>query len=253
MWSKTFKSQNYNQPTYKHIDLPVYQTKEFDFFRCVEFRDDFYGKTASELHNGNLRECTGRYTKLFPGQKLSYWADSPRTARAEVKVHGSSKNLLTFWAYDDASSFMPTTEDLELLTIIDGRKCGIQELIDKADREEELTADERKLLEDILFCEPDALAYDSHARKGGENFIFFEKGFKKLSLREIRLRLGELPAQNSAVICCAGTCDYTPHLDSYSKYFASICRVKMNSDYLRSDEYKSRLQHKKSHFNGSGE
>ena len=56
--------------------------------------------------------------------------------------------MLTFWAYDDASSFMPTTEDLEVLTIIDGRKCGIQELIDKADREEELTAEEKKLLYD---------------------------------------------------------------------------------------------------------
>ena len=248
MWTKTFKSQNYNQPTYKHIDLPVYQTKEFDFFRCVEFRDDFYGKTASELHNGNLRECTGRYTKLFPGQKLSYWADSPRTARAEVKVHGASKNLLTFWSYDDASSFMPTTEDLESITIIDGRKCGIQELIDKADRREELTADERKLLEDIMLCEPDALAYDSHARKGGENFIFFEKGFRKLSLREVRLRLGERSSENSAIIYCAGTCDYTPYLESYGEYFAQICKVKVDNDYLSSEEYKRRKHFKELHF-----
>lgn len=248
MWTKTFKSQNYNQPTYKHIDLPVYQTKEFDFFRCVEFRDDFYGKTASELHNGNLRECTGRYTKLFPGQKLSYWADSPRTARAEVKVHGASKNLLTFWAYDDASSFKPTIEKLELLTIIDGRKCGIQKLIDKADREDELTAAEKKLMEDIMLCEPDALAYDSHARDGGENFIFFEKGFKKLSLREVRLRLGERSAENSARIYCAGTCDYTPYLESYGEYFAPICKVKRNNDYLNSEEYKNRKHFKELHF-----
>ena len=248
MWTKTFKSQNYNQPTYKHIDLPVYQTKEFDFYRCVEFRDDFYGKTASELHDGNLRICSGRYTKLFPGQKLSYWADSPDTARAEVKIHGAGKNLLTFWAYDDASSFMPTTEDLELLTIIDGRKCGIQEFIDKADREEELTADERKLLEDIMHCEPDALAYDSHARKGGENFIFFEKGFRKLSLREVRLRLGERSSENSARIYCAGTCDYTPYLESYGEYFAQICKVKMDNNYLSSEEYKKRKHFKELHF-----
>lgn len=244
MWTKTFKSQNYNQLTYKHIDLPVYQTKEFDFYRCVEFQERFYYKTASELHNGNLRICTGRYTKLFPGQKLSYWADSPDTARAEVKVHGATKNLLTFWAYDDTSSFMPITEDLELLTIIDGRKCGIQDIIDKADCEEELTTDDKKLLEDIMLCEPDALAYDSHARKGGENFIFFEKGFQKLSLREVRLRFGSRKSKNSATICCAGTCDYTPYLDSYGKYFSPICRVKMNVEYLSSAEHLCRKQFK---------
>lgn len=243
-WKKLFKAQNYNQLTLKHNKLPVYKTKEFDFYRCVEFQERFYYKTASELHNGNLRKCSGRYTKLFPGQKLSYWADSPDTARAEVKIHGASKNLLTFWAYDDTSSFMPITEGLELLTIIDGRKCGIQDIIDKADREEELSVDEKKLLEDIMLCEPDALAYNSRAKQGGENFIFFEKGFKKLSLREVRLRFGERNAKNSANICCAGTSDYTPYLESYGKYFAPICRVKMNEQYLNSPEHLSRSQFK---------
>lgn len=243
-WKKLFKAQNYNQLTYKHNKLPVYKTKEFDFYRCVEFQEGLYYKTASELHNGNLRICTGRYTKLFPGQMLSYWADSPDTARAEVKVHGANKNLLTFWAYDDTSSFMPITEDIELLTIIDGRKCGIQDLIDKADHEEELTAEEKKFLEDIMLCEPDALAYDSRAKQGGENFIFFEKGFKKLSLREVSLRFGERNAKNSANICCAGTSDYTPYLESYGKYFAPICKVKRNEQYLNSPEHLSKSQFK---------
>ena len=81
-----------------------------------------------------------------------------------------------------------------------------------------------------MLCEPDALAYDSHARDGGENFIFFEKGFKKLSLRELRLRFGERSAENCARIYCAGTCDYTPYLESYGEYFAPICKVKMNND-----------------------
>ena len=251
-WEKFFKAQNYNQLTFKHNKLPVYKTKEFDFYRCVEFQEELYYKTASELHNGNLRICTGRYTNLFPGQKLSYWADSPDTARAEVKVHGSTKNLLTFWAYDDTSSFMPITEDLELLTIIDGRKCGIQDLIDKVDCGEELTADEKKLLEDIMLCGPDALAYDSRAKQGGENFIFFEKGFKKLSLRRVNLRFGERNSKNSANICCAGTSDYTPYLESYGKYFAPICRVKMNEQYLNSPEYLSRLQIKERNWQEKG-
>lgn len=239
-WNRWFQSQAYNQPLYKHIDLPIYETIEFDFFRCVEFNESFYGKIVSELHSGNLRMCTGRYSCLFPGQKLSYWANSPRTARAEVKRHGATKDLITFWAYDDTSSFRPTVEDTSLLRIVDGRKCGIQKLIDKVDNGETITPAEKKLLDDIIQCEPDALAFDSHAREGGENFIFFEKGFKKLSLREVQLRLGERPAKNSATIGCAGTSDYYPYLESYGKCFAPVCRVKMNEAYLRSDEYKQR-------------
>ena len=57
MWNRMFKSQAYNMPTLKHKELPLYETSEFDFFRCVEFNDSFYGKTMSELHCGNLRFC----------------------------------------------------------------------------------------------------------------------------------------------------------------------------------------------------
>ena len=31
-WNRWFQSQAYNQPLYKHIDLPIYETIEFDFF-----------------------------------------------------------------------------------------------------------------------------------------------------------------------------------------------------------------------------
>lgn len=100
-WERAFISQSYGRPIYKHEQLSVYITDEFNFFRCVEFKADFYGKTASTLFNGNLRICseTNRYAKLFPNQKLSYWADSPDTARAEIKKHGAGSNILTFWAY----------------------------------------------------------------------------------------------------------------------------------------------------------
>ena len=239
-WNKIFKSQSYNQPTYKHSQFPIYQTKEFDFFRCVQFDDDFYGKTVSELHAGNLRKCTGRYASLFPNQMLSYWANSPKTARAEVKKHGANNNLITFWSYDDSSSFMPTIEELEMLIIIDVRGCGLQKLFDKVDSGINITNEEVELLSEIMSCKPDALAYDSHAVKGGENFIFFEKGFKKLSLRETRLRLGEEKGKNMACICCAGTCDYVPYLESYGEYFAPIAKVGKNDKYLHSEEYLTR-------------
>ncbi len=244
-WSRVFKSQNYNQPIYRHSTLPVYQTKEFDFYRCVEFNESFYGKTVSELHNGNLRLCSGRYTNLFPDQKLSYWADSPQTARAEVKRHNASKNLITFWAYDDTSSFIPTVEDLEYLTIIDGRACGVQSLIDKIDNGESISPSDHEILSEIMACNPDALAYDSHAFVGGENFIFFEKGFRKLSLREVKLRLGERKSIAKNQIFCAGTSDYTPYIKAYGEYFAPIAKVMFNEKYLECDEYKHRLQHYK--------
>ncbi len=50
-----YSNQDFGRCIYKHITLPVYMTDEFRFFRCVRFEDGFYGKTISELHNGNLR------------------------------------------------------------------------------------------------------------------------------------------------------------------------------------------------------
>lgn len=240
MWSKVFKAQNYGIPTYKHQTLPVYQTQEFSFYRCVQFNEGLYYKTASELHNGNLRICSGRYSKLFPNQRLSYWADSPATARAEVKKHGATNNLLTFWAYDDTSSFIPTVLDRELLIIVDGRKAGIQPIIDKVDNGHQVTDEEKNTINEILSLEPDCLVFDSHAFKGGENFIFFEKGFRKLSLREIQLRLGDRKSPRSKSIYCAGTSDYVPYLESYGEYFAPILKVQRNDEYFQSEEYKLR-------------
>lgn len=173
-----FKSNDYLRTIYKHQSLPVYITDEFNFYRCVEFSDNFYGKTAYELHAGNLRKCTGRYSKLFPNQRISYWADSPNTSRAEIKKHGASNNIITFWAYDDATSTIPITDNDELLIIIDGRKCGVQKLIDKIDDGNALTISEENMMKRILEQNPDCLVYDSRAYKGGENYIFLEKASK---------------------------------------------------------------------------
>lgn len=241
-WYREFISQDYGRPIYKHKEVPIYITDEFDFFRCVEFREEFYGKTASYLFNGNLRECTGRYSKLFPSQKLSYWADSVTTARAEIKKHGAGNNILTFWAYDDGTSTFPTLPEQDPLVIVDGRKCGVQELIDKADNNIQITEAERKYLASLLSVNPDCLVFDSHAKEGGENFIFFEKGFRKLSLRQLRLRFGSKDGGSHNRIVCADSCDYTPYIKSYGRCFMPKAKIVMNQSYLQSDEFLSRRQ-----------
>lgn len=236
-WSKVFKAQNYNQPTYKHNKLPIYITKEFDFFRCVEFKSEFYGRTASKLFHDNLRECKGRYSCLFPNQKISYWADSVMTARAEVKKHGAGCNLLTFWAYDDASSFIPCLGNDDYLIIVDGRSCGIQTLIEKIDNGEKLTNEESNYMAEIMSESFDAIAYESKAYPGGENFIFLERGYKKLMLRQLRLRFGKQSGGSHDYICCADSSDYIPFPKSLGCYFAPKCRIKMDESYLESEEY----------------
>ena len=124
--TKFFPNQTFDMDIWKHRELPLIETQEFDFFRCLEFQDGYYGKTISELHKGNLRVSRkdNRYSNLFPGQKLSYWADSPKTAKAEVRRWGAKNNILTFWAYDDGSSFIPTVYPAENLRIIDGIHFG---------------------------------------------------------------------------------------------------------------------------------
>lgn len=239
-WNGVFISQDCGCPVYKHKELSVYIANQFNFFRCVEFNSNFYGTTASVLFNGNLRMCSGRYSMLFPNQKLSYWADSPATARAEIKKHGAGNSILTFWAYDDGTSTFPTLPDQTPLKIIDGRKCGVQELIDKVDNEISLSETEQKHMANLLAQEPDCLAFDSHARIGGENFLFFEKGFRKLALRQIRLRFGKSDGGSWNRIVCADTSDYIPLVENYGKYFEPKAKIKMDGAYLSSKEYLQR-------------
>ena len=241
-WNRVFKSQAYERPTYKHKKYPIFITDEFDFYRCVKFEDSFYGKTASELFNANLRDTEGRYASLFPGQKVSYWADSPETARAEIKKHGTVKDLLTFWAYDDASSFIPILGSDEFLKILDGRKSGIQYLIDKIDSGKALTDKEKSIMTDILLEDIDAISYDSHAIEGGENYIFLERGFKKLALRQLRLRFGRENGGGHCRIVCADTSDYMPSTKNYGYMFMPKARIVFNHEYLESVEYKTRYE-----------
>lgn len=239
-----FPNQDYGRTILKHKNLPLYKTDEFDFYRCICFIDSFYGKTVSELHRGNLRQATleNRYSMLFSNEKISYWADSPQTARAEVKYHNQTNNLLTFWAYDDATSTFPTIDNDEPLIIIDGREIRFHRILEKIEEGKNLTNDEEKIIELINKENPDCLAYTSLRNKCGVNFLFFEKGFKKLSIREVRLRLGDFKGKNSNRIICAGTCDYSPYLKEYGEYFSPLARVNMDNKYIECQEYKERSE-----------
>ena len=237
-----FYSNHYlSVPIYKHKSLPIVETGEFDFFRCVPFQDSFYGKTVSELHAGNLRMSQGRYSNIFPGEKISYWASDRETARAEVKKHGANSNLLTFFAYDDATASFPTlSKERDLLVIIDGIHFGFLEILLKIENGIELTKGEKSLVQQIKQENPDCLAYESEIDRTKTNYIFFEKGFKKLAVRELRLRLGSEQKISKNIIWCAGTCDYTAYLESYGEFFLPKARLERDSSYTNSEEYKSR-------------
>ena len=149
--SKLYSNHSYLSKVYKHNTLPILITEEFDFFRCVEFNSIFYGKTASELFHGNLRNIniSNRYSQLFPNQKLSYWSDCSDTSRKEIKKHGSSKNILTFWAYDDLTSTFPTLENNEPLIIIDGIRFGFEVILEKCDNNIPLSNEDNILINQI--------------------------------------------------------------------------------------------------------
>ncbi len=241
--SELFRNHAFSSIVKKYKGLPIYETYEFDFYRCLAFSNDFYGKTVSVLHSGNLRENKpeNRYSKLFLGQKTSYWSDHPETAVAEVKKHGSGNNLLTFWAYDDATSTFPTIEPREPLIIIDGRKLGFRTIIDKIENDIELSDQEKEIQNNVLGTKPDCMAYESYAIKGGVNFLFFEKGFQKLAIREVNLYLSDSIDKKSC-IACAITCDYSPFIKSYGEYFMPNAEIGYDEHYIESNEYKLRSQ-----------
>lgn len=242
--SELFQNQDYGKIVLKHRKLPIYVADQFRFYRCLTFKEDFYGKMVSELHKGNLRinSPNNRYSKLFPDEKISYWADSPITAQTEAKYHNRSNNLLTFWAYDDLSSTYPTTENEEPLIIIDGRKQGFGEILEKVENEEQLTDKEKDIVKLISEQNPDCLVYESLRKKDGLNYLFFEKGFNKLSLREVRLRLGDKLGKNTNHIICARTSDYSPYLESYGKYFIPLAKIKECEEYKEQEEYLKRQE-----------
>lgn len=242
--SDLFPNQGFGTPIARHKHLPLLSTYEFDFYRIIGFNDNLYGKTISELHAGNLRvsRTDNRYSSLFPGQKLSYWADSIETARAEYFHWNNSKNIITFWAYDDGSSFMPTVYPAQDLTIVDGFQLDFNRLLHKIESHEKLSSSEKDLIDTIASYEPDCLAYQSERNPDGVNYLFFEHGFKKLSLKEVRLKLGERKSKNRNIIGCAESSDYMPVLERYGYKFMPIAKLVYDNEYEKTDEYKLREQ-----------
>lgn len=166
-----------------HKTLPVIVTDEFDFWRCVEFNENFYGITVSELFKGNLRESNknNRYSSLFPNQKLSYWASSKKNAHDEIIKHGSSKNIISFWAYDDATSTYPTlSKKREPLVIVEGTKLGFETILKKVDDGIEINEYENNLISRIIDEKPDCIAYQSFVNDNEINFYFLKKDSKNL-------------------------------------------------------------------------
>lgn len=246
--SSLFPNQSLFSTIYKHIELPVYITEEFDFYRYIPFDKNFYGKTVSELHAGNLRNSNfnNRYSTLFQDSKVSYWSDSMETALAEFQKYHPKEDRLVFWSYDDLSSTFPTIKVEEPLIVIDGRDYDFQTILDKHNNHIELNKKEIEFIHKIENEKPDCFAYASHAKKGGTNFLFFEKGFKKLSLRQVKLKVKRVNERTKKIsirnntITCAITCDYSPILESYGKYFKPMAKVEMDRQYLESVEYKTR-------------
>ena len=148
---------------------------------------------------------------------------------------------MTVWAYDDGSSFVPTKYPAQDLKIIDGLQLEFNTILKKLDRHENLSRSEWKTIDSIAEEDPDCLVYASEARKGGMNFLFFENGFRKLSLREVWLRLGDEKGKNHNKIVCAGTTDYLPLISTYGEMFLPIAKTSFDKSYRESDEYKLRL------------
>lgn len=244
--SSLFPNHSYLSQILKNNELPIYITDEFNFYRCVEFNEKFYGKTVSEMHSNNLRQNNhlGRYSKLFANEKISYWTDSPRTGLEEIRKHGAGLSVLTFSAYDDMSSTFHTIIDGEPLSIIDGRDLKFGKILNKIEKGIDLDETEQSIIKRIAYEKPDCLAYDSVVKKDGVNFLFFEKGFKKLSLRKVELRIGKKKNNkiryNKTYICCASGSDYSPNIESYGNFFMPIAKIGFDDDYLNTDEYKKR-------------
>ena len=234
----------------KDRELPIFYTEEFDFYRCLVFKESFYEKTVYELHSGNLRmsDDKNRYSSLFPGIMVSYWSDSIETAIKEVKNRENSKDIITFWAYDDCTSTFPILDNEESLVIIDGRDIHFSTILEKNENGIELSEDEKDLLKRIIKANPDCLAYESKANPEHFNFLFFEKGFKKLAIREVTLKLGSRKGKNTNCIVCAELCDYIPFPKYYGGYFKPIAKVSIDDKYLLSEDYKEKMKNlEKSH------
>ena len=43
-----FPNQYWGMDIWKHQELPIIESHDFNFFRCLEFNNSYYGKTVSD-------------------------------------------------------------------------------------------------------------------------------------------------------------------------------------------------------------
>lgn len=243
---KIYPNTSYRQEILKHRNLPIFCLKEFNFYRIIEFKTEFYKKTVSELHGNNLREpiVNNRYSNLFDLGKVSYWSSDENTAKKEFIFHNNeAKNFIIFHSYDDFTSTIPIMDINENLIIVDGTKLlGFSEILEKYENNIEFTNKEKELINKIEKFNPDCIAYNSKRNPIGVNYMFFEKGFKKLALKEIKLKIKIKNTTHQNQIICAHSSDYLPLIKNYGYYFDSIAKVKFNEKYLNTSEYMKRKE-----------
>lgn len=241
-WNKIYPNVAYGQEIYKFNKyIPVIELKEFDFYRIIQFNKTFYGKTISEIHKGNLRKSrsNNRYSQLFKNsKKISYWSSDIETAKKEFKFHNKNiKNIIIFHSYDDYSSTFPILGISENLKIIDWRLNNFDVILSKYENNEKLSNKEIEIIDNIEKYNPDCIAYKSKRSNDGINFMFFEKGFKKLALRNVELKINY---NNKNIVTCAFWSDYKPCLENYGMCFSPIAKIKKDVNYIKSKEYKLR-------------
>ena len=253
----------------KYNDLPIFEGNSFCFHRCVDIgdidsNDWLYNNSIWKLFRNNLRDSSnGRYSKLFPNEKISYWAGSKKLAIKEIKKHGSSKNYIYFLAYDDNSSYHSIIKNNKNLVIINGIELGFKSILDKIENGYTLTSKEQNIVDRIHSYNPDCLIYESVISKSEReasyakmkmnsyikskleefvhinecNFLFFENGFNKLLLRETGIYLGERSGNTQHLDLACGS-DYYPLIENYSYYFDHIAKIKKNEEFIYTNEFK---------------
>ena len=65
-----FPNQYWGMDIWKHQELPIIESHDFNFFRCLEFNDGYYGKTVSIQISFPVKNChIGQIVRKRQGQK----------------------------------------------------------------------------------------------------------------------------------------------------------------------------------------
>lgn len=104
----------------------------------------------------------------------------------------------------------------------------------------ELSESELEIMDRIRSESPDGLVYSSHVDPNHRNYLFFESGFRKLSLKQVLLTIRKDGRVNRNRVTCAASSDYTPSIEAYGHCFEPIAKLKFDERYLESEEYISR-------------